>query len=52
MGWTRKDAVKNVIRDETIEHGVDWIIIDPHREDIDYIDYKAYNNINDYFKAI
>ena len=52
FGWTRKDAVKNVIRDETIEHGADWIIIDPHREDIDYIGHKAYNNINDYFKAI
>jgi hypothetical protein len=49
MGWTKEDAVKNVIKDETIEHGPDWIIIDPHREDIDNWGYKAYDNIQDYF---
>ena len=48
MGWTKEDAVKNVIKDETIEHGPDWIIIDPHREDIDNWGHKQYNNLQDY----
>lgn len=52
FGWTKEDAVKKVIKDETGEHVLGGIIIDPHREDIDYTGHKAYNNINDYFKAI
>ncbi len=49
MGWTKEDAVKNVIKDKTGENVIGGIIIDPHREDIDYIGYKAYDNLQDYF---
>jgi len=49
MGWTKEDAVKNVIKDETGERVIGGIIIDPYREDIDNWGYKAYDNLQDYF---
>jgi hypothetical protein len=52
FGWTKKDAVKNVVQDEAIEHGVGGIIIDPYREDIDYVGHRAYGDIRDYLIGV
>lgn len=49
FGWTKEDAVKKVIKDKTGEHVVGGIIIDPHREDIDYVGHRTYSDIRDYF---